>query len=96
VFLRQALNTIGRSATILAKRFEEVETPDVSFVTCRALDQFMNKLPELINWSPPGSILLLFGGETLREELTNAKVEFAEFKIPLSERRFVFTLHPVM
>src|SRR5690349_8519142 len=68
VFLREALNGVGRNATIVARRFEEIEAPAVSFVSCRALDQFSAKLPQLIEWSPPGSTLLLFGGERLRAE----------------------------
>lgn len=87
VFLREALNTAARSAQIIARPFEEVPTPNVSFVTCRALDQFIEKVPDIIRWAPPGSSLLLFGGETLRAKLSK---ETQEYKIPLSERRFLF------
>ena len=87
VFLREALSTVRRSATIIAKPFEEVPTPDISFVTCRALDKFVEKLPEISEWAPRGSTLLLFGGDTLREKLND---ETLEFKVPLSERRFLF------
>src|SRR6185503_18968526 len=66
VFLREALNAAGRTATIIAKPFEDIPPPDVSFITCRALDQFMEKLPDILRWAPRGSSLLLFGGETLR------------------------------
>ncbi|HEX5965199.1 MAG TPA: 16S rRNA (guanine(527)-N(7))-methyltransferase RsmG [Pyrinomonadaceae bacterium] len=87
VFLREALSAVGRHATIIARPFEEVPTPDVSFITCRALDQFIEKIPDIIRWAPPESSLLLFGGETLREKLSK---ETQEYKIPLSERRFLF------
>ena len=87
VFLREALNTVGRTATIIARPFEEVPTPDVSFITCRALDQFIEKVPEIIRWAPHESSLLLFGGETLGEKLSK---ETQEYKIPFSERRFLF------
>lgn len=90
VFLREALNAVGRSATIIAKPFEEVEPPDVSFVSCRALDQFMNKIPALLDWAPAGSTLLLYGGETLREQLQKAGRTAAEYLIPLSAKRFLF------
>ena len=66
VFLREALTQLHLNATIIARPFEEIDPPPVSFVTCRALDQFMQKLPALIDWAPEGSTLLLFGGETLR------------------------------
>jgi len=84
---REALNAVTRSATIITRPFEHVPTLDVSFVTCRALDQFIEKIPDIIRWAPPRSSLLLFGGETLREKLSS---ETQEYKIPLSERRFLF------
>ncbi len=90
VFLREALSAVDRTASIIARRFEEVETPDVSFVTCRALDQFMQQLPALIDWAPSGSTLLLFGGETLGQQLKAASVNFEQFLIPQSEKRYLF------
>jgi 16S rRNA (guanine527-N7)-methyltransferase len=87
VFLREALNAVARTATIIARPFEEVESPNVSFVTCRALDQFTEKLAEIMRWAPQRSSLLLFGGETLRGKLSQ---ETQAFKIPLSDRRFLF------
>jgi len=42
VFLREASKQLN--ATIIARPFEDVSAPHVSFVTCRALDQFMQKL----------------------------------------------------
>src|SRR5215475_16163418 len=61
VFLREALNRVKRTATIIARRFEEIEAPAVSFVSCRALDQFSEKVSMLIKWAPKGATLLLFG-----------------------------------
>jgi 16S rRNA (guanine527-N7)-methyltransferase len=90
VFLREALSSVGRRASIIARPFEEVEAPPVSFVTCRALDQFMNKVSALIAWAPAGNTLLLFGGETLAEQLKRAKVNFEQFLIPRSEKRYLF------
>ena len=86
VFLRETLNAVGRTASIITRPFEEVEAPAVSFVTCRALDRFMQKLSALIDWAPRGSTLLLFGGEALGEQLKN----FERFLIPQSEKRFLF------
>jgi 16S rRNA (guanine527-N7)-methyltransferase len=91
VFLREVLNRLGLRATIVARPFEEVPAPPVSFVTCRALDQFMRKLPALIKWAPRGSTLLLFGGETLGEQLRRANVSFEQLLIPKSEKRFLFS-----
>ena len=90
VFLRETLNRLGLRAAIIARPFEEITAPDVSFVTCRALDQFMQKLPALINWAQKESTLLLFGGETLGEQLKRANVNFEQFLIPRSERRYLF------
>ena len=90
VFLREASNQLHLNSTIIARPFEQVEPPSVQFVTCRALDQFMQKLPALLDWAPSGSILLLFGGERLREELRKANVNFEHLLIPQSEKRFLF------
>jgi 16S rRNA (guanine527-N7)-methyltransferase len=87
VFLREALNTVGRTATIIAKPFEDVQPPDVSFITCRALDQFVAKVVNIVDWAPRGSCLLLFGGETVRQKLGD---ETREVHIPLSDKRFLF------
>ena len=86
VFLREATRPF--QATIIARPFEQVDPPPVDFVTCRALDQFMQKLPALLRWAP--GTLLLFGGETLREELQKANVNFEQFLIPRSEKRYLF------
>lgn len=85
VFLREALKEVGRTASIIARRFEEVEAPPVDFVTCRALDRFLPQLTRLKAWAPNGSTLLLFGGEELKEKFPNAEA----FLIPGSERRYL-------
>ena len=90
IFLREASNQLGLHAQIIARPFEDVPTPQVSFITCRALDQFMRKLPALINWAPKNSILLLFGGETLGDQLRRANVNFEQLLIPQSEKRYLF------
>jgi len=94
VFLQEALNQLGMSqrAKIIARPFAEVETPPVDFVTCRALDEFMNKVEGLVKWAPQAGTLLLFGGERLREQLENLNVQFSEMLIPLSEKRYLFTV----
>ena len=92
VFLREALNQLRIEASVIAKPFEDVPPPDVSFVTCRALDRFMDKVTKLIEWSPSGSTLLFYGGETLRQQVS--KTKFQAFLIPLSERRYLFVVNP--
>ena len=86
VFLREALNAVNRRATIVARRFEEIAAPDVSFVSCRALDQFRDKVSELIEWAPQGSTLLLFGGDGLQLPHAN------KILIPQSVKRFLYVL----
>ncbi|HJT25852.1 MAG TPA: 16S rRNA (guanine(527)-N(7))-methyltransferase RsmG [Pyrinomonadaceae bacterium] len=90
VFLREASKHFDLHTTIVARPFEDVPAPPVSFVTCRALDQFMRKLPALINWAPRGSTLLLFGGETLGDQLRRSNVNFEQLLIPQSEKRYLF------
>ena len=82
VFLREALKAVGRSASIVARRFEEIDAPEVEFITCRALDQFIRQIPVLLNWAPKGSTLLLFGGENL--------LDGERFLIPGSEKRYLY------
>ena len=88
VFLREASKQLN--ATIIARAFEHIPAPPVSFVTCRALDQFMQKLPALLDWAPRGCTSLLFGGETLGEQLNKIGVSFEQFLIPQSEKRYLF------
>ena len=85
VFLREALASVDRKAAIIARRFEDIEAPLVQFVTCRALDQFIRKIPRLKAWAPTGSTLLLFGGEELKEKFPNADA----YLIPGSEKRYL-------
>jgi len=92
VFLREALNQLGRPCPIIPKPFEQADPPEVSFVTCRALDQFLNKVSLLIEWSPAGSTLLLYGGGKLREQLNKTNAKFDESLIPLSDSRFLFVV----
>ena len=90
VFLREALTRLGLRAGVVAQRFEDFPAPQVSFVTCRALEQFTRKLTALIDWAPRASRLLLFGGDTLGEELKRAGVNYEQILIPRSEKRFLF------
>ena len=61
VFLREASRPF--QATIITRPFEQVDPPPVDFITSRALDQFMQKLPALIDWAPSESTLLLLVGK---------------------------------
>lgn len=76
-------------AEIFNRQFEELPKPEVSYVTCRALDKFTQKLPRLLKWSDSAR-LLFFGGKTLRDELKKHGVKFQEKLMPLSEQRFLF------
>lgn len=91
VFLREFVSQsrIDDRAEIINRQFEEVEKPNVSFVTCRALDKFTVKLPKILKWSA-NCKMLLFGGNNLREELTKRQINFAQKLMPLSEQRFLF------
>jgi 16S rRNA (guanine527-N7)-methyltransferase len=90
-FLQNAAEKCGLSkrVEIINRQFEEIPKPDVSFVTCRALDKFTAKLPKLLKWSQDSS-LLFFGGPNLREALKKHGLEFSEKLIPQSEQRFLF------
>jgi hypothetical protein len=80
---------LEKRAQIVNRQFEEIIKPDVSYVSCRALDKFTQKLPRLLKWAA-GCGLLFFGGNALREELKKNKVKFKEKLMPMSEQRFLF------
>src|SRR5205823_14084952 len=61
VFLQEASNQLKLNGVVVARPFEEVSARRVSFVTCRALDRFIDKIPRLVDWAPAGSTLLLYG-----------------------------------
>ncbi len=90
-FLRQVLVecNLENRAEILDRQFEELPKSGVSFVLCRALDKFTQKLPKLLKWSGDCD-LLLFGGNNLRGELQQNGVKFQEKLMPMSEQRFLF------
>jgi len=91
VFLREALKTIGalKRATILCKPFESLPSPKADYVTCRALDDFLQALPSLIHWAPSGATLLLFGGQSLSQRLEELNFETNVTLLPNSDRRFL-------
>jgi 16S rRNA (guanine527-N7)-methyltransferase len=90
-FLREAITEcrLENRAESLERQFEELEKPDIDFITCRALDKFAQKLPRILKWSK-GCGLLLFGGNNLGENLEKLGVKFERKLIPQSERRFLF------
>jgi 16S rRNA (guanine527-N7)-methyltransferase len=90
-FLQEALSKCGleNRASLINRQFEEISKPAVSYVTCRALDKFTQKLPKLLKWSR-GANLLFFGGNSLRDELRKNRVKFKEKLMPFSEQRYLF------
>ncbi len=90
-FLTEVIDRFGLKAraSIVNKQFEESRNNDFEFVTCRALDKFLEKLPSLIRWSR-GKRLLVFGGPALAAGLRENGIEFKENLMPLSEQRYLF------
>lgn len=90
-YLRAAVESLALTdrAVVLNRQFEEADAADASFITCRALDKFTEKLGRLIKWSGKRR-MLLFGGDNLRTALSALQVSFHEQLMPLSERRFLF------
>ena len=91
IFLRNVLTEcrLEERAEVLNRQFEELEKPAVDFITCRALDKFVEKLPKILKWSK-GCGLLFFGGNNLGENLEKHGVKFERKLIPQSEQRFLF------
>ncbi len=71
-----------------ADRFENVEAPEVDFVTCRALERFEEAVPQLIGWAPKKAVFLFFGGEGLAQSMEG--LEFTAQLIPNSKKRFLY------
>jgi len=94
IFLREALNETATSsrASVSANRFENVEPPEVGFVTCRALERFEQMLPLLLSWAPAPGKLLLFGGEGLGRKIEDLGLRASKTLIPKSQSRFLFLI----
>lgn len=90
-FLQKVLEKchLEKRVKIINKQFEEARNFDISYVSCRAIDKFTQKLPNILKWSQNCS-LLFFGGNALREELKKNRIKFKEKLMPLSEQRFLF------
>lgn len=95
VFLREALTRTATSkqAAVIAERFENVATPAVGIVTCRALERFEEMLPRLLEWAPSGATLLLFGGKRLAPRLEDLGFTSAAELMPRSNGRFLFIVN---
>ena len=94
VFLREALRHTKRAdaARVIPDRFENVPTPEMEFVSCRALEHFEEKLPALVKWAPRPSTLLFFGSERMSGLIKGLGLRFVEAQIPYSKRRFLFVI----
>lgn len=94
VFLREALSVLELQdrARVVAERFERTPAPEADALTCRALERFTEMYPRLVEWSPPASRLLFFGGSALGELIEqDEKIRaFTAIKMPDSEQRFLF------
>ncbi len=92
LFLREVLREAltKEKVRVIAERFENVATPEIDFVTCRALERFESMLPRLIKWAPAPSQLLLFGGSGLGNVIENLGLPGDKILLPNSARRFLF------
>jgi 16S rRNA (guanine527-N7)-methyltransferase len=95
IFLREALwrAAAESEAIVIAERFEKTDAPKADVITCRALDRFLEMFTKLVEWSPPASTLLFFGGDSLREQIEKAEMDYETVHIPESERRFLFVVN---
>ena len=91
IFLREALRPITspERASVITHRFEELAPPKTDVLTCRALDRFAEKLPALVNWTPPGTTLALFVGPDLKNQVESLLRVVHVEQIPHSHRRFL-------
>ncbi len=94
IFLREALRAVSRDANVLNERFENLTPPVADYVTCRALERLTQKLPAMLTLARPNSTLLLFGGQSLTEELQKLGCKFERVQIPRSLRRYLLIVPP--
>lgn len=94
-FLNLAIETLGLTSRVqvVNRQFTEVGPVGCTYVTCRALDRFTERLPALLRWAKRRP-LLLFGGNNLRDALQKSRVSFVQKLMPLSEQRFLFITKP--
>jgi 16S rRNA (guanine527-N7)-methyltransferase len=94
VFLREAVTHTGISAraSVMNERFENVAAPSAEFVTCRALERFEEMLPNLFDWAPAETTLLLFGAKRLAARIESLGYTSAAELLPRSKGRFLFVV----
>jgi 16S rRNA (guanine527-N7)-methyltransferase len=94
IFLRETLRRTAthNNARIINQRFETITSLPADVVTCRALDRFTEKFRQLVEWSPPKSTLLFFGGPSLREQIETMSLPFSSVRLPESEQRYLFII----
>ena len=88
-FLREALRLTSSSARLVIGRFEETGAPATEYVTCRALERFEKMVPRLVDWAPPTSTLLFFGGEALLGAIRKQRPIAQAELLPHSARRLL-------
>jgi 16S rRNA (guanine527-N7)-methyltransferase len=92
-FLDEAISKLGLDsrAAVVNKQFSETTPGEGRFITCRALDKFTEKLPGLVKWSGPRT-MLFFGGNNLRLSLQKAGLSTEEELLPMSDQRYLFVV----
>lgn len=90
-FLSRTVETLNISsrAFVIDRQFNEVIKRDFEFVSCRALDRFIEWTPHLLKWTGKRTFLF-FGGPSLREALELNHAIFRSQLMPMSEQRFLF------
>jgi len=94
-FLKEALRPIKPAdrTQLIVTRFEDAPSPEVDFVTCRALDKFSELLPKLIDWAPTNATYLLFTGVLLLARIRELLQVRSDELIPRSDQRFLVVAH---
>jgi 16S rRNA (guanine(527)-N(7))-methyltransferase RsmG len=92
-FLKAAVEKLDLNAraTVVNRQFAELQRPNVTHVTCRALDRFIQHLPRLVKWSG-SKTMLFFGGPALRDAINLQNLRFDERLMPMSEKRYLFII----
>jgi 16S rRNA (guanine527-N7)-methyltransferase len=92
VFLKEVAEQmeLTKRVEVVADRFESNDAPDADVLTCRAIENFPELVPTILEWSASIAKRFLFAGQSVVNRLEEAKLSFETHLIPGSEKRFLF------
>ncbi|HVF47450.1 MAG TPA: RsmG family class I SAM-dependent methyltransferase [Pyrinomonadaceae bacterium] len=93
-FLEKAVLSIGIAdrTSVVNRQFSETDPAGCDIITCRALDRFTMRVPRMLKWAGPRT-MLLFGGKNLEHAIQEQRKLYSRYLMPLSDQRFLFVIN---